>query len=91
MADDAIDPLRPVPPKTPVQPSEEQPRPEPRQRGPVIKGRIVAVTAGHPHDGEPHLLDVTVGGSAYTEILVRVPNGDHGHLEGHDVTLHVDP
>jgi len=91
MADDAIDPLRPIPPKPPVQPSSEQPRANSHAKGPVIKGRIVAVTHGHPHDHEPHVLDVTVGGSAYTEILVRVPNGDHGHLEGHGVTLHVEP
>lgn len=62
-----------------------------RTPGLIISGRIVSVVPGHPHADEGHLLDVTVGGSGYTEIVLRVPNSPHyGHLEGREARLHVE-
>lgn len=87
----------PVPPVTPVREAMRVERldsnyPE-RQRsgGLVITGRIVSVVPGHPHVDEGHVLDVSVGGGSYTEIVLRVPNSPHyGHLEGRDATLRVE-
>lgn len=91
MADDRIDPLLGVHNIAPVQ-RHDQPEPQiPARRGLAIRGHITAVVAGRPHAGEHHQLDVSIGGNAYTEIIIRVPNDAYGHLEGRDATLHVDP
>jgi len=90
MSDDIIDPVNPLYRAPRVEPHAFEP-PEPSTPKPItIRGRIVAVTPGHPHDGEHHRLDVTVGGSSHTEILVRVPNAAYGHIEGREVVLRIE-
>ncbi|MBI1320360.1 MAG: hypothetical protein GC168_15640 [Candidatus Hydrogenedens sp.] len=91
MSDDLVDPVNPLRRSPRVEPHDfELPsRQEPKPL--TLRGRIAAVTPGHAHDGETHRLDVTVGGSTHTEILVTVPNGAYGNLEGREVVLRIEP
>jgi hypothetical protein len=58
--------------------------------GRSIAGEVVGVHRGTPHHGEKHRLDVTVGGQEHTEIVVRVPRGEYGGLEGKQVVLYIE-
>lgn len=55
-----------------------------------IVGRVIAVrTARTPHDGQ-HKLDVTVGGSDATEIVLRVSKPPAMKIEGKRAVLYID-
>lgn len=80
--------LEPHGPQTPhrVPPTAATPR--------GITGHIVSLQRGarHAHEAnaqEGHLLDLSVGGGEYTDIVVRVPTGDYGMIEGRRVVLHI--
>ncbi|MFM1920696.1 MAG: hypothetical protein RLZZ303_2330 [Candidatus Hydrogenedentota bacterium] len=91
MDDDRIEPLQGSH-RIPALRRGDYVEPEPPHRhGLVIRGRIVSVAPGRPHAGEEHQLDVSIGGSAYAEIVLRVPSHAYAHLEGREATLHVDP
>jgi hypothetical protein len=91
MSDELIPPLHPAHASAPLRRFEVPGHTPTVHTGQVISGRIVAVSHGHPHPGEHHQLDVSVGGSEFTEIVIRVPNAVYGHLEGRGAKIHVDP
>ena len=67
------------------------PRKGPAASGPQsIAGRIVSVQRGGRHAGGGSVLDLTVGGGEYTEILIRVPTGGYGQIEGKRVVIFID-
>lgn len=68
-----------VPPNRPQRPMPQS-----------IAGRIVSVQRGGRHAGGGEVLDLTVGGGEYTEIVVRVPTGAYGQIEGKRVVLYID-
>jgi hypothetical protein len=55
-----------------------------------IEGRIVSVQRGARHAGGGSVLDLTVGGGEYTDIVVRVPTAGYGQIEGKRVVLYID-
>jgi len=91
MSDELIEPLHPANASVPIRHFEIPGHPLAQPHAQIIQGRIVAVSHGHPHGGEQHRLDVSVGGSEFTEILIRVPNAVYGHLEGREASIHVKP
>jgi hypothetical protein len=91
MSDELIEPLHASHASAPISHFEIPGHPVLHRPGLVITGKIVAVSHGHPHHGEHHQLDVSVGGGEFTEILIRVPNAAYGHIEGRNAKIHVDP
>ncbi len=56
----------------------------------AIRGEIVAIHRRNiHHDGESHVLDVSVGGEEHTEITVRVPSRAYGAIEGRRVVMYL--
>jgi hypothetical protein len=56
----------------------------------ALRGLITGVRRRASHaNGQPHLLDVTVGGDDHTEITVRLDEGVHGTLDGRRVVLYI--
>lgn len=67
----------------------------PRNRPPTtqpqsIAGRIVSVQRGARHAGGGGVLDLTVGGGEYTDIVVRVPTAGYGQIEGKRAVIYID-
>lgn len=91
MSDEFEDRISPLSKSSPVEPSEHSSRGASSEKtGQRISGEIVAVHRGNPHHDGEHLLDVTVGGEEYTEIVVRVPRGEYAGLEGKPAILYID-
>jgi len=91
MGDDITDHVNPVWGKPPIDPAGEHPRgPHQPASTRTISGTVVRVTRGNVRHREQHTLDVSVGGDAYTEITIRVPDRDYSHLEGRRVFLHIE-
>lgn len=55
-----------------------------------VTGRIIAVHRRTASGGGQHVLDVTVGGDAGVEIVVRVPPGVYDQIEGKRAVLYID-
>lgn len=91
MSGDFLDHLNPLlgVPRVGPEPTGARARP-PVQQPASIAGRIVSVQRGARHAGGGELLDLTVGGGDYTDILVRVPTGSYGQIEGKRVVLYID-
>ncbi len=93
MSDDFVDPVPRVYGNKSVEfeKSEQDRNLPPDSATRLIHGRIIAIRRGskQPHmDVEGHQLDITVGDEpAYTELLVRVPQGNYNHLEGRHVVI----
>ena len=94
MADDFLEHIAPIQGGAPVGQPGESVAPHARPHAPrSIAGRIAAVHRRNPGGGDRdtgHLLDVTVGGDALTEIVVRVPPGVYERLEGKRVVMYID-
>lgn len=74
-------------------PDQRNPRNRPVSPGAQpqsIAGRVVSVQRGARHAAAGNILDLTVGGGEYTDILVRVPTGTYGQIEGKRVVLYID-
>ena len=56
----------------------------------TISGRIVSLRRNAQHHDGKHKLDITVGGTDYTELVIRVEGGAHASLEGKRVVIYVD-
>ncbi|MCC6142489.1 MAG: hypothetical protein IT368_01660 [Candidatus Hydrogenedentes bacterium] len=64
--------------------------PAPRPRTTGIVGRVVAIHRRHASaSAEPHVLDVTVGGEDYTEIVIRVPTAPYAQIEGRRAVIYL--
>lgn len=91
MSGDFLDHLNPILGSNRIDRLESGPRMRPQAAEPQsIAGRIVTVHRGGRHAGGGNLLDLSVGGGEYTDILVRVPTGAYGQLEGKRVILYID-
>lgn len=92
MSGDFLDHLNPILGSNRIDRLESgTPRNRPVSSGPqTIAGRIVSVHRGGRHAGGGEMLDLTVGGGEYTEILVRVPTGGYGQIEGKRVVIYID-
>jgi hypothetical protein len=62
----------------------------PQRMAQSIAGRIVAIHRGQRQAPGGHRIDFSVGGDEFTEIVVRVPRGAYGNLEGKRAVLYVD-
>jgi hypothetical protein len=87
MAEDYVEGVGPADrvPELDLRHRERRDEPEVPER--AIRGHVIAINRGHPHTGEKHRLDVTVGGGEHTEIIVRLPPGAYAELEGADVLI----
>ena len=91
MADDFRDHIEPVMGSREVGGVGNQPGPQQQHRKTrAIAGRITGIHRGSRHSGGGHLLDVSVGGEAYSEIVLRVPEGAYSELEGKHAVLYVE-
>lgn len=91
MSGDFLDHLNPILGSNRIDRLEGGQRMRPQPSEPQsIAGRIVTVHRGGRHAGGGTLLDLSVGGGDYTDILVRVPTGAYGQLEGKRVILYID-
>lgn len=88
---DIISPIGSTPPVEGVEGAGTPSPPLPRARSRrSIPGKIVVVRQSAASHSEEHVLDVTVGGEEYTEIVLRVPPGAYHALEGKQAILHVE-
>jgi len=86
---DFVDPIQKKPGIDPLDAHGKPPEPHPRVAQ-SIAGRVVAVHRGaRPAPGH-HTIDFTVGGDDFTEIVIRVPPGVYGGLEGKRAVVYVD-
>lgn len=92
MSSDFLDHLNPLLGTARLDRLEPGPGPaRPASRMPQsIEGRIVSVQRGARHAAGGNLLDLTVGGGEYTDIIVRVPTAGYGQIEGKRVVLYID-
>ena len=91
MSDEFKDYINPVSSGSPIERLDGQPARQQKCKGTQhIAGQIVSVHRGSKQQSGGHALDVSIGGTEYTEILLRVPNGPYGHLEGKRGVLYVD-
>ena len=74
----------------PLEPRAQQNRPAQVHQPQSIAGRVVSVQRGARHAGGGNILDLTVGGGEYTDIVVRVPTGTYGQIEGKRVVIYID-
>lgn len=89
--DDFMDHINPVTGSRPVEGMGERRQNERRRNQPQsIAGRVVAIHRGTRRGGEGHMLDVSVGGDEFTEIVLRVPAGAYGNIEGKRAVLYID-
>lgn len=89
MPDDYVDPIEELSPAHRVEPFDRTRASGQGRRHPVT-GEVVAV---HPRTvrREPgHVLDATVGGQSFDEIVVRVQEGEVGELIGKRVKLIIE-
>ena len=88
MDDTTVDPVGEATPAAPVS-SHADSRAPAGARGKGISGRVVAVHRRNPgHRGE-HRLDISVGGDAHTEVVVRVDSAPDHSIEGKRVVIHI--
>jgi hypothetical protein len=85
-----VDPIRGVPPKSPVDGHSEQGFQPERARATVF-GHVVVVHRRNVHRDEGHILDTTVGGEDHTELIVRVESGPYMELDGKRVAITLAP
>ena len=91
MSDEFKDYISPVSGGSPIERLDGQPSaPKKTKSAQHIAGQIVSVHRGSRHQSGEHALDVSIGGTEYTEIILRVPNGPYGHLEGRRGVLYID-
>lgn len=93
MSGSFFDHLNPILGPGPAEPPDQRTprnRPGPAAQPQSIAGRVVSVQRGARHAAAGNLLDLTVGGGEYTDILVRVPTGPYGQIEGKRVVLYID-
>jgi len=91
MADDFLDHIAPIAGSSPIDRLEGGTGAEPGfRRAQSITGRVMAVHRRAPHQRGEHTLDITVGGDAYTEIVLRVPQGAYANIEGKRAILYID-
>ncbi len=89
--DDFMDHINPVTGSRPVEGLGEPRQRERRRHAPQsISGRVVAIHRGARRGGEGHMFDVSVGGDQFTEIILRVPAGAYGNIEGKRGVLYID-
>lgn len=87
---DFVDPIHGKPGIDPLSPHGRRPDAPSGPKTTRIIGRIVAIHRGaRPAPGQ-HQIDISVGGEEHTEIVIRVPPGIYGHLEGKDVVLYLE-
>lgn len=55
-----------------------------------VTGRVVSVHRRAAAGGGQHVLDVTVGGDAGVEIVIRVPPGIYDQIEGKRAVIYID-
>lgn len=91
MADEFFEQVSPVSGKAPIDRlgGDKEP-PRPARAATSIAGRIAAVHRASRQQQSGHTLDVVVGGDEFTEIVLRVPRGAYGHLEGKRAVLYID-
>ncbi len=91
MSDDFINHINPIRGSSQIDRLDESSAPPtPPRQAQTITGRIISVKRHNRHGPGGRVLDLTVGGGETTEIVVRVPNGAYGALEGKRVVLYVD-
>lgn len=90
MADDFVDPVDGVQPGHAIEGREAQGSRIPEHHASVT-GLVIAVhrRSGH-HEGD-HVLDTSVGGHEYTDVVVRVDSGDLDDLVGKRVVVNFRP
>ncbi len=82
-----IDPIESRAPIDGLEGARESGKRPRRQR--MIRGRIVAVRGEAPHQDSAHVLDVTVGASSHTEIVVQTSEQDCESLQGKTVLISI--
>lgn len=95
MPDDFIDHIAPIQGGARIDRLTDQhaPPPTPGAHAPrSIVGRVIAVhrRSAPGGGGGQHLLDVTVGGDAGVEIVLRVPPGVYDQIEGKRAVIYID-
>ena len=90
MVDDFVDPVDGIRPGHAIEGREAQGKRAPSHHGSVT-GQVIAVhrRSGH-HDGE-HVLDTSVGGKEYVDLVVRVDSGQVDDLVGKRVVVSFRP
>lgn len=90
MADDSVEPVDGVKPGHAIEGGGSRLTHVPGHHA-SLTGRVIAVhRRSDRHDGD-HVLDTSVGGREYTDVVVRIESGDFEDMVGKQVVLNYRP